>query len=50
MSHSVVKDFPTQTDNTLILVVNKNGELSVDKETLDGYASKCKCSGIGSFF
>lgn len=38
MSHSVVKDFPTEKDDTLILVVNKNGELSVDRETLDSYA------------
>lgn len=41
MSHSVVRDFPTEKDDTLILVVNKNGELSVDRETLDSYASKC---------
>lgn len=41
MSHSVVKDIPPATDNTLVIVVGQDGSLSVDQEILDNLMSKC---------
>lgn len=39
MSHSVVKDIPPVTDNTLVIVVGQDGSLSVDQEILDNLMS-----------
>lgn len=40
MSHSVVTDFPVERDDTLVLVVDQQGGVSVDQETLEGLMSK----------
>lgn len=46
MSHSVVKDIPPATDNTLVIVVGQDGSLSVDNETLDNLV--CKYTGYSN--
>lgn len=40
MSHSIIKDTPPATDNTLVIVVGQDGSISVDQEILDSLISK----------
>lgn len=40
MSHSVIKDTPSPTDNTFVIVVGQDGSISVDQSTLDNLISK----------